>query len=119
MAEGKREVDELRQEIAKLDAQLLVALDKRAKAARRLGELRREAAPSLPLTDHAAIRALVARSTGDMPQDALRDMLGTADKLAKALNAEVFDAKRKPLTAASMRELTAEIDGWARANSVS
>ena len=74
MAEGKREVDELRQEIAKLDAQLLVALDKRARAARRLREVRKDQAPSLPLTDHAAIRALVARSSGDMPQDSLRDI---------------------------------------------
>lgn len=75
MADAKREVDELRQEIAKIDAQLLVALDKRAKAARKLGELRRDQAASLPLTDHASIRALVARSSGDMPQDALRDIL--------------------------------------------
>jgi chorismate mutase/prephenate dehydratase len=75
VAEGKRETDELRQEIAKLDAQLLVALDKRARAARRLGELKRDQAPSLPLTDHAAIRALVARSSGDMPQEALREIL--------------------------------------------
>jgi len=74
VAEGKREVDELRQEIAKLDAQVLVALDKRARAARRLREVRKDAAASLPLTDHAAIRALVARSTGDMPHDALRDI---------------------------------------------
>jgi chorismate mutase/prephenate dehydratase len=75
VAEGKREFDELRQEMAKLDAQLLVALDKRARAARRLGELRKDQAPSLPLTDHAAIRALVARSNGEMPQEALRDIL--------------------------------------------
>ncbi len=74
MAEGKREVDELRQEMAKLDAQILVALDKRARAARHLGELRRDQPPSLPLTDHAALRALQARGTGDMPQDALRDI---------------------------------------------
>jgi chorismate mutase/prephenate dehydratase len=74
VAEGKREVDELRQEIAKLDAQLLVALDKRARAARRLREVRKDQTPSLPLTDHAAIRALVARSSGDMPQEVLRDI---------------------------------------------
>jgi chorismate mutase/prephenate dehydratase len=72
--ESKREAEELRQEIAKLDAQLLTALDKRARASRRLGELRKEQAPSLPLRDHAAIRALVARSTGDMPEDALLDV---------------------------------------------
>jgi len=74
VADAKREVDELRQEIARLDAQLLVALDKRARAARRLGELRKDQPASLPLTDHAAIRALVARSSGDMPQEALRDV---------------------------------------------
>jgi chorismate mutase/prephenate dehydratase len=68
----KREVDELRQEMAKLDGQLLAALDKRARAARRLGELHKGSAPTLPLTDHAAIRALVARSNGEMPEDALR-----------------------------------------------
>lgn len=74
MSESKREVDELREDIAKLDAQLLTALDKRARAARRLGELRRDQPPSLPLRDHAAIRALVARSSGDMPQEALLDV---------------------------------------------
>ena len=74
MAEGKREIDELRQDIAKLDAQLLVALDKRARTARRLREVRKDQPPSIPLTDHAAIRALVARSNGDMPQESLRDI---------------------------------------------
>jgi chorismate mutase/prephenate dehydratase len=74
VADGKREVDELRQEMARLDAQLLVSLDKRARSARRLGELRKDQPAALPLTDHAAIRALVARSSGDMPQHALRDI---------------------------------------------
>jgi chorismate mutase/prephenate dehydratase len=74
VVDGKREVDELRQEMAKLDAQLLVALDKRARAAKRLGELRRDQPPAGPQTDHAANRALVARSSGDMPQEALRDI---------------------------------------------
>jgi len=74
VADGKREAEELRQEIAKIDAQLLTALDKRARAARRLGELRKDQPAALPLRDHAAIRALVARSTGDMPQEALLDV---------------------------------------------
>jgi chorismate mutase/prephenate dehydratase len=74
VVEGRREVDELRQEMAKLDAQILVALDKRARAARLLREARKDHAPLLPLTDHAAIRELAARSTGDMPQDSLRDI---------------------------------------------
>jgi chorismate mutase/prephenate dehydratase len=74
VAESKRQLDELRKEIARLDLQLLAGLDERARAARRLGELLQEQAPQLPLADHAAIRSLVARSTGDMPEEALRDI---------------------------------------------
>jgi chorismate mutase/prephenate dehydratase len=73
MADGKREVDELRQEIAKLDAQLLVALEKRAKAARKIGELRKDQVPALPLQDRASIQALVMRAS-EMPHDALRSI---------------------------------------------
>ncbi|MDB5988059.1 MAG: hypothetical protein JWR16_3112 [Nevskia sp.] len=50
------------------------------------------------------------------PADALRDMLGTAESLAKTLNAEVYDGKRAPFNAQAARALTAEIDAWARAN---
>jgi len=74
VAERQREVDELRQELARLDAQLLAALDKRAWTARQLREARRDQGPAVPLTDHAAIRALVARSNGDMPPDAVRSI---------------------------------------------
>lgn len=71
MSDAKREVEELRQEIAKLDAQLLAALDKRARASRRIGELRKDQPASMPLNDRATIRALVARGS-EMPQEALR-----------------------------------------------
>jgi len=71
MTDSKREVEELRQEIAKLDAQLLATLDKRARAARRIGELRKDQAATLPLNDRATIRALVARGA-EMPQESLR-----------------------------------------------
>jgi chorismate mutase/prephenate dehydratase len=72
---NSREADELRQEMARIDARLVTMLDERARAARRLGELRRDHAPMLPVADHAAIRDLVERSTGDMPRDALRDIV--------------------------------------------
>ncbi len=74
MADTKREIDELRQEIAKLDAGLLVTLEKRARASRRIGDLRKDQAPSLPLSDRASLAAIVARATGDMPPDALREI---------------------------------------------
>jgi chorismate mutase/prephenate dehydratase len=74
VADAKREIEELRQEIAKLDAQLLVTLERRARASRKIGDLRKDHAPSLPLTDRAALAAIVARATGDMPPEALREI---------------------------------------------
>ncbi len=74
MADGKREVDELRTRIAEIDREILAALDRRAGAARRLGEMRRDLAPQLPVGDVASVRDLVARSTGEMPEAALRDI---------------------------------------------
>ncbi|MDP9002724.1 MAG: chorismate mutase, partial [Myxococcota bacterium] len=71
MDDGKRQLDELRQEIAKIDLQLLAGLDKRARAARRLGELRKDQPPQVSVTDQDAIRALAARIGGDMPREAV------------------------------------------------
>jgi chorismate mutase / prephenate dehydratase len=72
MSDHKREIEELRRQIAALDAQLLVALDKRARASRSLGGLHGEQPPPLSLHDRPQIEALVARSTGDMPAESLR-----------------------------------------------
>jgi cell division protein ZipA len=47
------------------------------------------------------------------PQDAIKDMLGTAERLAKALDAEVYDAKRKPLSPGAARNLQLEVEAWA------
>ena len=74
MTDGKREMDEVRRQMAELDLEILAALDRRAGAAKRLGALRRDHAPQLPVSDHAAIRDLVARSNGDMPEAGLRDI---------------------------------------------
>jgi chorismate mutase/prephenate dehydratase len=74
VSDAKRETDDLRQEMAKLDAQLLVTLEKRARVSRKLSEIRKDTAPSLPLTDRAALAAIVARATGEMPADALREI---------------------------------------------
>ncbi|GAC1625472.1 MAG: cell division protein ZipA [Nevskia sp.] len=51
--------------------------------------------------------------------DAIRDMMATADKLARALNAEVFDSKRQSFTPSSARSLQLEVDAWARNNPAS
>ncbi len=71
MADSKREADELREDLARADLQILAALEKRARAASRLGEIHKDLPSSLPVTDQAAIRALVARSSGELPQQAL------------------------------------------------
>jgi len=72
MADKKREVEKLRQEIAQLDEQLTAALERRAHAARAIGELVRGEPPSLPLRDRAFIETLVSHSKGDLSPDALR-----------------------------------------------
>jgi chorismate mutase/prephenate dehydratase len=70
-----READELRREMARIDARLVAILDERARVARRLGETRGDHPPTMPVGDHAAIRELVERSSGDMPRDSLREIL--------------------------------------------
>lgn len=49
-----------------------------------------------------------------MPVSALQDMLGVAQNLARALNAEVYDSRRQPLTAESIRELQDDVERWWR-----
>jgi chorismate mutase/prephenate dehydratase len=74
VADAKRETEEARAEIARLDAQLLAALEKRARASRKLGELRKGQPASMPLGDRAALHALVARASGDLPTEAVREI---------------------------------------------
>jgi chorismate mutase/prephenate dehydratase len=71
MPDHKREIEELRAELARIDGQILSALEKRAKAARHARELRTGPA-QLPLTDKAQLATLVARASGDMPPEDLR-----------------------------------------------
>ena len=46
--------------------------------------------------------------------DAVRDMIVTAERLAQAIGAEVYDAKKQPFTPTSSRELQQDIESWAR-----
>lgn len=71
MSDHKREIEELRAELARIDGQILSALEKRGKAARRAGELRTGPA-QLPLTDKAQLATILARASGDMPVEDLR-----------------------------------------------
>lgn len=49
------------------------------------------------------------------PVTALHDLLATAQGLARALNAEVYDSKKQPLSSELMRALQADVEAWARA----
>jgi len=71
MSDHKREIEELRAELARVDGQILAALEKRAKTSRHVGELRTGPA-QLPLTDKAQIATLVARASGEMPASDVR-----------------------------------------------
>ena len=49
------------------------------------------------------------------PLTALHDMLATTQSLARALNADVFDGSKQPLSSEAMRALQADVEGWAKA----
>jgi cell division protein ZipA len=48
------------------------------------------------------------------PLEAFQDMLRTAQSLAGALNAEVYDNRKKPLTSAAILVLRSDVDAWAQ-----
>ncbi len=52
------------------------------------------------------------------PAAALQDMISTAQALAAALNAQVFDASRQPLTPDNARTLKADVGAWAQRNGI-
>lgn len=74
VADAKKEVDELRQEIGKLDAQIGGLIDKRARASKKIGELRKDQPPTMPLLDRTSLQSLVAAS-GTLPEHAMRSIV--------------------------------------------
>jgi chorismate mutase / prephenate dehydratase len=74
--ESRREAEELRQEIARIDEQLISSLHRRANVSKALGRLRSEYGPSVvaSVSDHGSMRPLAPQARGDMPEDALRDI---------------------------------------------
>lgn len=72
MSDDKRAAADLRQEMTKLDAQLLALVERRAKLAREVGKLRGDTAPQLPQDARAALAAIVAKASSDLPAEAVR-----------------------------------------------
>jgi chorismate mutase/prephenate dehydratase len=75
MTDKRREVEDLRQEISKVDAQLLTALERRAKLSKKVGEARKSLASPISLPERAQIDAIVSgASSADLPPEALREI---------------------------------------------
>jgi len=72
MSDDKRAASDLRQEMVKVDAQILALVERRAKLARQVGKLRGDAPPQLPADTRAALDAVVEKATGELPADTLR-----------------------------------------------
>jgi chorismate mutase/prephenate dehydratase len=86
MSDRRRELEELRTEIAKLDLALLQQIERRAKLAKKVGEARKGVAAPAPLPDRAHMEALLAKATGDLPAPAVRQIFG--DIFANCLSLE-------------------------------
>lgn len=75
MTDKRREVEDLRKEISKVDAQLLAALEHRAKLSKKVGEARKSLAAPNALPEVAQIQAIVAGAAAvDFPKEALREI---------------------------------------------
>ena len=57
---------------------------------------------------------------GPLPAlSSFREMLSTAQSLASALNASVYDMRRQPLSPEAVLKLEREVEQWARQNPMS
>ncbi|MBS2018441.1 MAG: chorismate mutase, partial [Deltaproteobacteria bacterium] len=72
MTDKRREMEDLRAEISKLDGQLLGTLEKRGKLSKKIGEIRKSLASPIALPERARIDAIVGQANGDIPPEALR-----------------------------------------------
>ena len=74
MTDKRREVEELRIEVARLDQTLLTNLERRAKLSRKIGEARKELGAMTPLPDRAQMETLLEQGTGELPPAAAREI---------------------------------------------
>jgi chorismate mutase/prephenate dehydratase len=82
--EPRRSSAELRQEIARLDREILERLEARARASKEI-RARAESEPAPDATDREALAALSAAATGDLPAEALHAIFSTIRASARAL----------------------------------
>lgn len=90
MSDHKRELEDIQKELSQLDSQLLATLEKRARVARRVRELRSGQPPQLPLHDKAHIATVVSRASGDMPVEDLKSIFREVYAASLALELPVM-----------------------------
>jgi chorismate mutase / prephenate dehydratase len=90
MSDKRREVEELRAEIGKIDVQLMANLERRAKLSKRIGEVRKTLTTPPALPDAGQIDVLVAKSSGDVPHGALRQIFREINATCFALEQPVI-----------------------------
>ena len=95
MTDKRREVEELREEIGKIDVQLLSSLERRGKLSKRIGELRRAMTFPPALPDRGQVEQLVAKSPGDIPHAALRTIFREIFAACFALEGRASLRRRK------------------------
>ncbi len=82
--EPRRSSAELRQEIARLDREILERLEARARASKEI-RARAESEPAPDVTDRDALAALTSAASGDVPAEALSAIFSTIRASARAI----------------------------------
>ncbi|MBK6690781.1 MAG: ACT domain-containing protein [Myxococcales bacterium] len=112
MSDIKRELEELRQSLGKIDGDLLSLIDKRARLARRAGELR-GGDPAQLSSIEGLLDALVARAGGDMPEASLRavfrELLAACQTLEMPLTISVLGPEGGPAFVAARSRFGAAV----------
>lgn len=80
----RRSTPELRQEIARLDREILERLEARARASKEIRS-RSESEPAPDATDREALAALSAAATGDLPSESLHAIFSAIRASARAI----------------------------------
>jgi len=74
MSDKRREMDELRAEIAKLDLSVLQQIERRAKLSKKIGEARKAMGQPPAVLDRAAMDAVLAKASGEVPAEGTREI---------------------------------------------
>jgi chorismate mutase / prephenate dehydratase len=74
MSDRRRQVEDLRQEVGKIDGTILKELERRAKLSKKIGEIKKDLGAVATLPDHGELDKLLASASGDLPPDALREI---------------------------------------------